>query len=39
MTDVQPLLSYEPAPQRAPASAQGETPAVIGLSRPDMASG
>jgi len=39
MTDVQLLLSYEPAPQRAPASAQGETPAVIELPRPDMASG
>ncbi|SDR23292.1 SagB/ThcOx family dehydrogenase [Paraburkholderia tuberum] len=38
MTDMQ-LLSYEPAPGRAPARTRGETPAVIALPRPDMAGG
>ncbi|MDR6207926.1 nitroreductase family protein [Paraburkholderia graminis] len=38
MTDMQ-LLSYEPAPGRAPAPTHGETPAVITLPEPDMAGG
>jgi len=38
MTDTQ-LLTYEPAPGRAPARARGEAPAIIELPKPDMASG
>ena len=38
MTTMQ-LLSYEPAPGRAPAHTKGETPAVIELPKPDMAAG
>jgi SagB-type dehydrogenase family enzyme len=38
MTHMQ-LLSYEPAPGRAPAAPRGETPAVITLPKPDMAGG
>jgi nitroreductase len=38
MLDTQ-LLTYEPAPGRAPARARGEAPPVIELPRPDMSTG
>jgi nitroreductase len=38
MTNTQ-LLTYEPAPVRAPARARGEAPNFIELPKPDMSSG